>query len=176
MQVSASDDEDESEEVGVLDFLGIPGGFLGVEILLVKDFCRPGDVFPEVLPFLESSSSEEDEDVTVRGCVFRAGLVDFVGTFAFLVTAGASSSDEDESEEDCFCVFFAVKEFVMDFGDDCSLGVLVLLHVFELALGFGDFFTGTFSSSEDVSEEEVFLAAGGLDAATCACLDLGGGF
>lgn len=102
--------------------------------------------------------------------------VDFAGTFALLAAAEASSSDEDESEEDSFCVFLAAVEFVVDLGateDVCSLDVLVLVQVFKLVHGFGGFFTGTFSSSdEDESEEEVFLTACRLDAATCVCLDL----
>lgn len=137
--------------------------------------------FPEMLLFLESCSSKDDETVIDWGCVFEAE--DFAGTCAFLAAAEASSSDEGESEDDGVCVFFSiVVEFKVDFGvteDICSLGFLVLEQVFKLELGFEDFFIGTLSSSEeehDESEEEVFLVAGCLDAATCACLglDLGG--
>lgn len=140
---------------------------------LLRDFCKTGDLIPFVKS-LSSSSEEEEEDeaVLVWAFAFKAVLADFclteedfAGGFPFLLAAEASSCDEEESEDDSICVFFAV-EFVLDFGgteDVCSLGVLALLHVLELVLGLG-----TFSDVVD------FFKARCLDAVACVHLDLSG--
>lgn len=202
LQASSSEDEEESEEVCVLDILEFLEGFLDVEVLpaspwrldeggrvcskdavseLVTDFCRTGDIFPEMLPFLESSSSDEDKSEEDGVCVFFT-VVEFVVDFGvtedvcslgvfvlvhvfrdFFTGTFSSSSEEDESEEEVFLTEDCLDATIcagLD-GEGFLVTSSLLSEDSELLLCILDEITFPLVRTEDV--EAFLLLLSGLD-------------